>query len=208
MSNYLIHHGILGQKWGVRRFQNEDGSLTSAGKNRYHIGSDDTKKRAKGIKRELNDYEQATARNRQQYADEKAKNDRYKAKADRLKERSRRTDNDKKRARLDTKRQELITSKLKPSDAKMAMYKKRIDKGQVYINKLVKKAESDGYSVISKDKYYNTTNVDKGRAFINAVGPVIMAAELMTMGFGASASVYTIQKGKKHNVKYVGDTNA
>ena len=28
----LCHHGILGQKWGVRRFQNTDGSLTAAGK--------------------------------------------------------------------------------------------------------------------------------------------------------------------------------
>lgn len=31
----LAHHGILGQKWGVRRYQNADGSLTSAGKRRY-----------------------------------------------------------------------------------------------------------------------------------------------------------------------------
>lgn len=31
----LEHHGILGQKWGIRRFQNEDGSLTEAGKRRY-----------------------------------------------------------------------------------------------------------------------------------------------------------------------------
>lgn len=31
----LYHHGILGQKWGIRRFQNSDGSLTSAGKSRY-----------------------------------------------------------------------------------------------------------------------------------------------------------------------------
>lgn len=30
----LVHHGIKGQKWGVRRFQNKDGSLTSAGKAR------------------------------------------------------------------------------------------------------------------------------------------------------------------------------
>lgn len=30
----LQHHGILGQKWGVRRFQNEDGTLTAAGKRR------------------------------------------------------------------------------------------------------------------------------------------------------------------------------
>lgn len=30
----LYHHGILGQKWGVRRYQNKDGSLTAAGKKR------------------------------------------------------------------------------------------------------------------------------------------------------------------------------
>lgn len=32
---YLVHHGIKGQKWGVRRYQNEDGSYTEAGKSRY-----------------------------------------------------------------------------------------------------------------------------------------------------------------------------
>ena len=31
----LIHHGILGMKWGIRRYQNEDGTLTEAGKRRY-----------------------------------------------------------------------------------------------------------------------------------------------------------------------------
>ena len=32
---YLSHHGIKGQRWGIRRFQNEDGSLTKAGMRRY-----------------------------------------------------------------------------------------------------------------------------------------------------------------------------
>ena len=35
---YLAHHGILGQKWGIRRYQNEDGSLTAAGRKRYGVG--------------------------------------------------------------------------------------------------------------------------------------------------------------------------
>lgn len=34
MSKVLVHHGILGQKWGVRRYQNKDGTLTDQGKER------------------------------------------------------------------------------------------------------------------------------------------------------------------------------
>lgn len=33
-NDYLVHYGIKGQKWGVRRYQNADGTLTNAGKKR------------------------------------------------------------------------------------------------------------------------------------------------------------------------------
>lgn len=43
---YLAHHGIKGQKWGVRRYQNDDGTYTEAGKKRY----------AKEIERDAKDF--------------------------------------------------------------------------------------------------------------------------------------------------------
>lgn len=44
----IYHHGVKGQKWGLRRYQNPDGSLTSLGKKHYQIAeaiaSDNTKR--------------------------------------------------------------------------------------------------------------------------------------------------------------------
>ena len=40
-ENYLAHYGIKGQSWGIRRFQNEDGTLTEEGKQRYGVDGDE-----------------------------------------------------------------------------------------------------------------------------------------------------------------------
>lgn len=45
---YLAHYGIKGQKWGVRRYQNPDGTRTAEGKKRY---SSDEKVKTSILKR-------------------------------------------------------------------------------------------------------------------------------------------------------------
>lgn len=47
-GQYLAHHGIKGQKWGIRRFQNPDGTLTQLGKVRYGIDPKDRVERKIG----------------------------------------------------------------------------------------------------------------------------------------------------------------
>ena len=68
----LYHHGVLNQKWGVRRYQNEDGSLTPEGVIHYGRYGEtgkrmdrDQKKEYKNTKRELNKYRQTAIERRE-----------------------------------------------------------------------------------------------------------------------------------------------
>lgn len=49
METYLVHHGIKGQKWGIRRYQNEDGTYTEAGRRRYGMNLDINDKSRKNV---------------------------------------------------------------------------------------------------------------------------------------------------------------
>lgn len=52
-ENELTHYGIKGMKWGVRRYQNKDGSLTPAGKRRHKQNNPDDTARKKQIAKKV-----------------------------------------------------------------------------------------------------------------------------------------------------------
>lgn len=51
-NDELMHYGVKGMKWGVRRYQNEDGSLTGSGKKRYGMSKREVKRAVKQAKKD------------------------------------------------------------------------------------------------------------------------------------------------------------
>ena len=182
--DYLCHHGILGQKWGIRRFQNPDGSLTSAGKRRYRAESVDQISSAKGFEKRLNDLDIASAYLRRSERENRerfntAENKLYKVaeKQKKIRKEEEAAGKEHTKDRYDKKADELASKMIESS--MQSTYNEIWNKmGYDERKTLVQKAQDSGFVVSTKDITRVALNDKDRRQAMTAqfVGGIFLAA--------------------------------
>ena len=181
----LYHHGILGQRWGRRRYQNPDGSYTQAGRARYGIFG--------GRKRKISKDAKLRAKERTRVKNEEARREAYAAEAERA-----RAQADAERAKTElreAKKQNSLAYKLGSKAAENAAYKAEQKRMAKEANKPLSKNASKYIEAIQSgnkrqiERVARKLNNDEYRAAINRIN--------MTYEMDRLKTEASIAKGKQ-----------
>ena len=140
MSNELQHHGTKGMKWHVRRYQNEDGSLTPAGIRRYRKNAGNIERQLNTEKREttVDDYQNAIKATKSTSdtidAARKLKDDAHKIKEPKLERQIRKSIE-----QMSDKELQQMVQRLNMEDnyARMMMNREHLKQGEDYVSKIL-----------------------------------------------------------------------
>jgi len=193
--NELFHHGIKGQKWGVRRFQNENGTLTEEGKKRYSDMSDEEKdefvsklKKENERNKAIDEYNNRISKQLKSEAD--ATEQDYNNSINMLKEGQNVTSNLSVLAR-DPKKG---SSRSNPKETKFEVPGPYSQLSDDELRRIVNRMQLERqYGDLSGDAKYTLTGKEKTREYLQTIGAVL--------GIGVSAlTIYKLLQKKKNNV--------
>lgn len=191
----LFHHGVKGQKWGLRRFQNPDGTLTAQGRQRYKVDSGPRNVARAVFNTEIG-QRLAVRRNKGYREDKKAINEQYKQKSEGKSKEEKKVLKAERKANLNE-------AKVATADA--------IFGGQTHAANKVMQTESTGKAIAksllmggfgaktyNNMRYQNGKTVNRGVAAVTGV--LAQAASNYTGGaVGAAEYVTSTRTGAKNN---------
>ena len=174
-GQHLAHFGTKGMRWGQRRFQNPDGSLTTLGKERYGKGG---KRGALGRSMDLNKLDREKTR-----SDYKAKH--YQEKADARY--SRKLYKARKKDRHATVEKD---EKVKKWESKASAYRKLSNKNKQLTDRIIKDSLKKKMSVRSKDML---RTVNSGKDLAKSVGVSMLVPGLYAQNTFAKGTHYRVK---------------
>lgn len=200
-SSELYHHGIKGQKWGVRRFQNEDGSLTEAGEKRY--GSlENSRQRNRYAKDSAKALNRQSARMTSQKAELSEINSKINSYA-------------RKKKKLESKNKDTskIDYKLGHANETRKKIQKAITDGKKETNKILKSLRKEGFSALAeKDAILKRSKAKNGKdlteSFLLSFGAAAGAMYLTNKNLYAGHLASSIAANSVMSAKYRKSINA